>query len=834
MPNRNYRLRSREGPRSSARKPRRGGAPAIGGPWLETLEDRMLLSSVVWSGAADGNWFTPGNWRGNSYPVSGDVVFDGTASSKTVNIDYAAGGDTVSISDGYTIGGATLYTNALTSVGNSTIIGPSNVGSSVDVVSGELTLAGQFDSGSLTKTGTGTLKLAPSPSVIDKTGIAYLTAGTLQVDGTLSGDALVKSGATLSGNGSVSVIFSDSGATLMPGDAGAAGTLSANSINAGNGTTVHITLDGTTAGIGTGHYSQISGNFVNLTGATLSLSLGNDYTPAAGDVLTIVNQNANIPFPGNLNGLTQGAVIHLGSAAFRISYTGGDGNDVTLTALSTTTATLTSNLASSVFGQSITLTAAISSGNGQGNSPTGLVSFYDNANFLGASSIVGGGASFSTTALLVGGHSITASYTGDNNFAGSTASAITKNVGAAATSASLASTSASEFGQHMTFDVTVAAVAPGSGTPTGNVMFYDATTPLGSGTLVNGIATLTTSTLTVGSHSITANYQGDSNFHGATSVATNATILNSIAAPDISATYTVGSTVALHPLADASDPAGDVLSLALLAPPSAGSAAIGSDGNGPVFTYTPSPGVFTPDSFTYQISNSTGNTLIRTATVTPTGIGYVVDPFNASKQDLVVLGDDNNNVVKIIARTRGHIQITINGTSQGLFQPTGRIIVMTGNGNDSVSTTGVALACWFYGGSGNVTLTGGSGDDVLIGGSGTSLLNGLTGHNLLIGGTGQATLKGRAGVNVLIAGSTIYDQPTVDSQSALNTILINWKSGGNVKARTHVVSASPGPRLDSGTVFASGSQDTIIGNSRSWVFGLGQSFTSIAGSTRSS
>jgi hypothetical protein len=51
----------------------------------------------------------------------------------------------------------------------------------------------------------------------------------------------------------------------------------------------------------------------------------------------------------------------------------------------------------------------------------------------------------------------------------------------------------------------------------GAVTFKDSATVLGTGTLISGKATFTTSTLAVGSHSITAVYGGDANFTGSTS-----------------------------------------------------------------------------------------------------------------------------------------------------------------------------------------------------------------------------------------------------------------------------------------------------------------------------
>jgi hypothetical protein len=73
------------------------------------------------------------------------------------------------------------------------------------------------------------------------------------------------------------------------------------------------------------------------------------------------------------------------------------------------------------------------------------------------------------------------------------------------------------FGQSVTLTAKVTAAAPGSGTPTGTVAFYDGTIKLGTGTLCNGVATLTTTALHVGSNALTVVYGGDGNFLASTS-----------------------------------------------------------------------------------------------------------------------------------------------------------------------------------------------------------------------------------------------------------------------------------------------------------------------------
>ena len=66
--------------------------------------------------------------------------------------------------------------------------------------------------------------------------------------------------------------------------------------------------------------------------------------------------------------------------------------------------------------------------------------------------------------------------------------------------------------------------APGSGTPTGQVTFYDGTTAIDTETLTGGTASYTTSALAIGGHSITAQYLGDTDFTASTSTAITQTV----------------------------------------------------------------------------------------------------------------------------------------------------------------------------------------------------------------------------------------------------------------------------------------------------------------------
>jgi len=69
----------------------------------------------------------------------------------------------------------------------------------------------------------------------------------------------------------------------------------------------------------------------------------------------------------------------------------------------------------------------------------------------------------------------------------------------------------------VTFTATVAAVAPGNGTPTGTVTFKNGATVLGTAALSSGKATFSTSALAVGPHSVTAVYGGSIDYGTSTS-----------------------------------------------------------------------------------------------------------------------------------------------------------------------------------------------------------------------------------------------------------------------------------------------------------------------------
>ncbi len=175
-----------------------------------------------------------------------------------------------------------------------------------------------------------------------------------------------------------------------------------------------------------------------------------------------------------------------------------------------TTVSLSSSLNPSVFNQSVTFTAVLTPQ--FGGQATGTVHFMDGAIFLGSAGISGNTATLTSSSLAVGSHPITASYSGDLNFTGSTSSTLNQNVSQATTTTTLTSSpNPSGAGQSVNFTVTV--TGQFGGTPTGTVTFKAGATTLGASSLSGGVASLSFAFTMTGTKSITAVYSRGYELH---------------------------------------------------------------------------------------------------------------------------------------------------------------------------------------------------------------------------------------------------------------------------------------------------------------------------------
>ncbi len=251
---------------------------------------------------------------------------------------------------------------------------------------------------------------------------------------------------------------------------------------------------------------------------------------------------------GGSASFTTTTALAVGSDTIKAAYAGDGVNfkassgkvTQTVAAASTTTAVVSSTNGQSVYGQSVTFTATVTANAPGSGTPTGSVTFtYGTTSHSVTLSSGTASYTYSSTALATGSDSITVTYNGSTDFAGSSTS-ITQTVEEDITTTSLTSSvNPSTYGEAVTFTATVAANSPGSGTPTGSIAFYDGSSELGTGTLSGGKATFKTSAfaLSAGSNSITAVYSGDQNFTGSASAALTLNVIQD------RTTTTLGSSV---------------------------------------------------------------------------------------------------------------------------------------------------------------------------------------------------------------------------------------------------------------------------------------------------
>ncbi|MDY0910054.1 Ig-like domain repeat protein [Microbacterium sp. CFBP9034] len=181
---------------------------------------------------------------------------------------------------------------------------------------------------------------------------------------------------------------------------------------------------------------------------------------------------------------------------------------LTFETFSSTDIALQSSANPSMVGQSVTFTANVTA---DGSPVTiGSVLFFDGATPLGASVAVdaSGIATLTTDALTAGAHDISANY-GGSPAHGISYGLLDQVVDLNATSTALASNAnPSITGGAVTLTATVSAA--GSPVTSGSVSFSDDGGTLASNVPVDGsgVATFTTSALTVGTHPISATYSG--------------------------------------------------------------------------------------------------------------------------------------------------------------------------------------------------------------------------------------------------------------------------------------------------------------------------------------
>jgi streptogramin lyase len=197
--------------------------------------------------------------------------------------------------------------------------------------------------------------------------------------------------------------------------------------------------------------------------------------------------------------------LNVSGTVGRVGLSGTELQDVASISLSATSLT-------PLIGSGYSITATVSGSNG---TPTGIVSFFTGGVLIETAPLVNGQASISPN-FTAAKHTVTASYTGNSVYASSTASSISINVAKATTTIALGSSAnPSVSGNQITLTATLTTTLSGH-PPTGTVKFYSGGANIGSGTVSGDVATFATSSIS-STHTITATYEGDTNYNPITS-----------------------------------------------------------------------------------------------------------------------------------------------------------------------------------------------------------------------------------------------------------------------------------------------------------------------------
>ena len=354
------------------------------------------------------------------------------------------------------------------------------------VVSGPATISGA----TVTLTGAGTVVLKASQAAAGtyiagaqtatftvsqgQPTLSWTPASTIAYGSNLS--ALLNATASFGGN----AILGGFAYTATPAG-GSAVTVTASTVLANGTYTLAVTFTPTDT---TDYKTATASSPLTVTSQTLTVTANN---------ATRVYGVANPTFTGTITGQQNGdtftesfattATITSNVGTYSIVPSASGANlsnyavvvdDGTLTvnqAASTTTLAVSGTTIGA--GGTLMLTATVASTTT--GTPTGTVSFYDGSTLLDTATLSAGVATYSTTSLATGSHTLTAVYSGDINFtASSTTSATTVTV--AALDFTMTATPASQSGnQGATFTYQLAVAPAYSGTPYPGTLTFTAT-----------------------------------------------------------------------------------------------------------------------------------------------------------------------------------------------------------------------------------------------------------------------------------------------------------------------------------------------------------------------
>ena len=425
-------------------------------PWLETLERRVVLSSVSWINPHGGDWDTASNWSSGAVPAAGDDVTISIAvtnpithgSSPSDFVNSITSSDPIILSAGsLSIAAASTFSNTVTLSGGTLAGGPISM-------TGGATLVGSYNGGN-----GGTLSGVTLDGNLDlatTNGANVTVTGGLTLNGTINlGNA---SGSTYGQLNFVGAqTFGGTGSVLFGGSGDNAITTAANNGDSGTLTIgAGITIHGKNGSIGNPALplinqgtiaDDVSGGVLNVYGTNWTdtgplqasnggeLVLNGPWTSTAsisitanggGEVVlagtysvdagaSIGGSGGTVYFAGTVNstgitlaltsasltyildgGAIDGGTVAMTNGATLVgSYNGGNGGTLAGVTLDGNLDLATTNGANVTVTGGLTLNGTIDLGNASG-STYGRLNFVGAQTFTGSGSVLFGGAGSSS------------------------------------------------------------------------------------------------------------------------------------------------------------------------------------------------------------------------------------------------------------------------------------------------------------------------------------------------------------------------------------------------------------------------------------------------------
>jgi hypothetical protein len=452
---------------------------------------------------------------GQALNLVATVSAGGTASlSGTVNFmngSTVLGSGSVNAAGVATLSTASLpagtYSLAARYVGNSSFLASTSPASSVTVTA---------------STSATTTSLVASPNPVT-TGQTLNLVATVRDSGTasLSGTVNFMNGSTVLGSGSVN----SSGVATLSTASLPAGTYSLTARYAGNSSYLASASPAASVTVTTSTAATITSLVASpnpvTTGQTLNLvaTVSTSGTASLSGTVNFMN-GSTVLGSGSVSssGVATLATASLPAGTYSLtaryagnsSYLASTSPAASVTVTTSTAATITSLVASPnsvTTGQTLNLVATVSTSGTA--SLSGTVNFMNGSTVLGSGSVNSSGvATLSTASLPAGTYSLTARYAGNSSYLASTspASSVTVTASASTTTISLvASPNPVTEGQALILTATI--TESGTTSPTGTVSFMNGTAVMGTAAVnSSGVATLSITSLAVGTYSITAEY----------------------------------------------------------------------------------------------------------------------------------------------------------------------------------------------------------------------------------------------------------------------------------------------------------------------------------------